>query len=202
MISDADKLRVSAAIQTAESQTAGEIFCVIARHSSDYRLVPVAWAAALALLAPLPMLTLTEWDDGIVYLVQLAVFVVAALVFSIRSVKYRIIPRRTLEQNAHAEAIRQFMAQGIDKTTGRTGVLIFASAAEHYVEIAADAGIDAKVDASVWADAVGALVAAIKDGKPADGFIAAIERCGAVLATHFPPGALPKDELPNRIVEI
>jgi uncharacterized membrane protein len=30
--------------------------------------------------------------------------------------------------------------------------------------------------------AVASLIAAIKDGRPADGFVAAIEQCGAVLA--------------------
>ena len=31
------------------------------------------------------------------------------------------------------------------------------------------------------------------------GFVSAIERCGAILAEHFPPGALKRDELPDRL---
>jgi putative membrane protein len=54
----------------------------------------------------------------------------------------------------------------------------------------------------VWDAAIGALIAGIKQGRPGDGFVAAIEQCGAVLAEHFPPGALNRDELPNRLVEI
>jgi putative membrane protein len=46
------------------------------------------------------------------------------------------------------------------------------------------------------------LVAGLKEGRAADGFIAAIEQCGAILAEHFPPGALPRNELPNTLVEI
>ena len=38
-----------------------------------------------------------------------------------------------------------------------------------------------------WGDAVRALVAAVKDGRSGDGCVAAIERCSAVLAEHFPP---------------
>jgi putative membrane protein len=45
-------------------------------------------------------------------------------------------------------------------------------------------------------------VAAVKEGRPGDGFVAAIERCGAVLAEHFPPGALKRDELPDKLLEI
>ena len=59
---------------------------------------------------------------------------------------------------AHAEAMRQFYAQGIDTTEHRTGVLIFASAAERHVEVVADAGINDKVSPGVWGDAVHVLV--------------------------------------------
>jgi hypothetical protein len=38
----------------------------------------------------------------------------------------------------------------------------------------------------VWDQAVASLIAAIKDGRAGDGFVAAIEQCGAVLADHFP----------------
>ncbi len=46
------------------------------------------------------------------------------------------------------------------------------------------------------------LTSAIRHGRPGDGFVAAIAECGAVLAQHFPPGTLNKDELPNKLVEI
>ena len=75
-------------------------------------------------------------------------------------------------------------------------MLIFAAVAERYVEIIADGGINAKVTQEVWDKAVASLIAAIKDGRPADGFVAAIEQCGAVLAEHFPvaPGTVNPDE--------
>jgi putative membrane protein len=46
------------------------------------------------------------------------------------------------------------------------------------------------------------LITGIKQGRAGDGFVAAIEQCGEVLAEHFPPGALKRDELPNKLVEI
>ena len=202
MTADADKARVSAAIREAEARTAGEIFCVVARHSSEYRLVPVAWAAAMALLVPLPLLYLTAWSAPVVYLLQIFAFLIGAVALSHPGVRFRIVPRRARHDRAHAEAMRQFLVQGIDKTEHRTGVLIFVSVAERYVEVVADAGINEKVLPDVWDKAVGDLVGAIKAGHPADGFVAAIGRCGAVLADHFPPGALRRDELPDKLLEI
>jgi putative membrane protein len=202
MIADSDKQRIVTAIRQAESKTAGEIYCVIADQSGDYRLVPVAWAALSALLLPLPLLLFTTVPAPIIYMAQLATFALAAFILSLPSIMFRIVPRKRMHARAHIEAMRQFFAQGLHKTEDRTGVLIFASAAERYAEIIADAGINEKVSQEVWDGAIMSLVGEISDGRPADGFVAAIEICGSVLASHFPPGALPHNELPDRLVEI
>jgi putative membrane protein len=202
MISQADKQRVADAIRAAEAKTSGEIFCMIAQHASDYRLVPLAWASLIALAVPAPLIYLTLWPAAAIYLVQLLVFIVVAIALSRPSIRFRLVPRRAKQERAHALAMRQFFAQGLHHTEQRTGVLIFASVAERYAEIVADAGIHAKVTPDVWDKAVAALIEGIKRGEPGDGFIAAVEQCGAVLAEHFPPGALNRDELPNKLVEI
>lgn len=202
MIDDADKMRVATAIQQAETRTSGEIFCVISRQSDDYHLVPFAWAAGVALLLPLPFAYLTDWSTEIIFCLQLGVFLVAALLLSRPQIRMRIVPRQTRHDRAHAEAMRQFAAQGLDKTEHRTGVLIYASSGERYAEIVADAGINGKVAPGVWDEAVAVLVTGIADGRPADGFVAAIEKCGEVLAVHFPPSALKQNELANRLMVI
>lgn len=202
MISDTDRVRVTSAIREAEMRTAGEICCVIAGRSDEYRLIPVAWAAFAGLVAPLPLLAVTDWSAMTVYLLQIGVFLVVALGLSHPNIRFGVVPRQAMHASAHAEAMRQFHALGIDKTENRTGVLIFASVAERYVEIVADAGINDKVPTEVWRGAVATLVKAIRAGQPADGFISAIEQCGAVLAAHFPPGTLQRDELPDRLLII
>jgi len=202
MISDVDKRRIAGAIRAAEEKTAGEIFCVIAHACGNYRLVPIAWAALVALAVPLPLIYLTARPAGIIYLLQLGAFIVVALVLSLPMIRFLIVPKRRMWGRAHAEAMHQFLAQGIHLTEHRTGVLIFASVAERYAEIVADSGINAKVQPEVWSKAVAAMISAIKDGRPGDGFVAAVELCGEQLARHFPPGALNPDELPNKVVEI
>ena len=202
MISEADRTRIIDAIRQAESTTSGEIFCVIARHSSEYRLVPLAWAALLALALPLPLIYLTLWPASLIYLIQLAAFAAATLVLSHPSVRFHLVPNGVKRDRAHDEALRQFFAHGLHLTQNRTGVLIFASGAERYAELVADSGINAKVTQEVWDDAISALIAGIRQGRTAEGFVAAIGKCGAVLAAHFPPGALDKNELPDKLVEL
>ena len=202
MISQIGRERIADAIRAAEAKTSGEIFCVIARHASDYRLVPLAWAAAVALVVPAPLIYLTLWPASVIYVVQLIAFIAAALGLSLPEIRFHIVPRRTQHERAHLQAMQQFFAHGLHHTQNRTGVLIFASVAERYAEIVADAGINGKVTPHVWDQAIAALIAGIKQGRAADGFVAAIEQCGAVLAEHFPPGALNRDELPDKLVEI
>jgi putative membrane protein len=202
MISDTDKQRIIAAIREAERKTAGEIFCVIARQAGDYRLIPYALAAGFSLIVPLPFILWSNLPASAIYCAQLAVFILLSFVFRLRAIRFRIVPRQRKHDRAHAEAMSQFFAHGLEQTAQRTGVLIFAAAAERYAEIVADAGINEKVSPEVWDEAVTALTTAIADGRPGDGFIAAIEKCGAVLAEHFPPGALARDELPDKLVEI
>jgi putative membrane protein len=202
LVAQADRERIAAAIEAAERTTAGEIFCVLARHSSEYRLVPLAWAAGLALLVPAPLIYFTLWPAWTIYVAQLAVFVLAAIGLSWPPLRFHIVPRAAAHDRAHAEAMRQFFGRGLHLTEKRTGVLIFASAAERYAEVVADAGIAAKVTQDAWDGVVAVLVAELKAGRAADGFIAAVAHCGTILAEHFPPGALPRNELPNTLVEI
>jgi putative membrane protein len=58
------------------------------------------------------------------------------------------------------------------------------------------------VKPEVWDEAVELLIDAVGDGRTADGFIAAVDLCGAVLAENFPPGALNRNELPDKVIEI
>jgi putative membrane protein len=76
--------------------------------------------------------------------------------------------------------------------------LIFVSLAERYARIVADDGIAQKVLEAEWQAAIDALTAHMRDGRIAAGFIAAIERCGTVLAAHAPPDGSP-NALPDRL---
>ncbi len=201
MFTAVDKERIAAAITAAERKTAGEIFCVVARRSGAYRLVPVAWAAALALIVPLPLIQFTTASVEAIYLIQLSVFIASALILAHPAIRVRVVPRLARYERAHRAAMRQFLAQGLQNTKDRTGVLIFVSVAERYAAIIADEGINAVVERGTWDAAMADLVTAMKEKRPTEGLVAAIERCGEVLAKHFPPGAINRNEIPNKLVE-
>ena len=97
-------------------------------------------------------------------------------------------------------ALQQFLAHGQHVTEARTGVLLFACAADRQVEVIADKGIHSRDEPDVWADAVQALARELKAGDPVDGFQTAIGLCGDVLARHFPPGPLNRSEIADKLV--
>ncbi len=229
MLSPEDHVRINAAIAEAETRTSGEIFCILAREVSDYREIPVVWAALAALVLPLALIPLgfsAAWFDWVPFFggwtiahssatdstvaatlfayaaMQAMVFGLASLLVSLPAVRRALTPARTKQEQVHRAALQQFLAKGLHLTEGRTGVLIFASLGDHVAEVVADEGIYRKVSSDVWEEALGRLTAGLRAGQPADGFVAAVEMCGAVLAEHFPPTGQNPNEIPDALIEI
>jgi putative membrane protein len=196
-----DREAIAAAIGEAEKHSSGQIVCVLAHASSEYAHVPILWASGLALFAPWPLIGLTQWSVQRIFLVQIAVFIVSALVFSWVPLRLALVPRAVRRARAHRAALEQFVIRRVAHTKNRAGVLIFVSLAERYARIIADEGIAEKVHGSEWQAAIDALVSHMRAGRIAAGFTAAIERCGAVLAAHAPPDGSP-NELADRIYVI
>ncbi len=217
-LSKADKQRITAAIKKAESGTTGELVTVIVRSSDAYRYIPLLWASLIALSLPALIYLLWLWtgqlgehanwghphpyDMAYLFIVQIAVFVVLVPLFLWQPLKMRLIPKSVKHLRASRFAYEQFFAQGLHLTKQRNGILIYVSVAERFVEILADKGINDQVEEGYWDDIISRFVLQIRKGKITDGFIAAIESCGAVLARHFPQTPDDIDELPNHLVEI
>ena len=194
-----DQQRVSAAIKEAEARTAGEIVCVLARFSSDYRAYATAWSALTALIAPWLLIALTQLSVREIFLAQIILFTALFILFSQPRLGRMLVPRGVRRAQAHRAAAEQFMIRDMARKKNRAAVLIFVSLAEHYARIIADDGISAKVDQSVWQEAIDALLLCASEGRIADGFVTAVEKCGRVLGEHFPPRPDGEDQLPDKI---
>jgi putative membrane protein len=226
-LTEADRHRIEAAVAAAESKTSGEIFCVLAKKVGEYRETSVVWAAGAALLLPIAALPFGLTPDRLPLLgggwrageassvdsavvgalaayaaLQAVIFAVALAVFSIPPIRRFLTPRSLKRERTRKRALEQFLAKAVHLDPGRTGILIFASEAERQVEIVADEAIHLQAGEEHWEGAVEVLTQKIKEGRPADGFVEAVERCGHVLARHFPASGPSPDAIPNRIIEI
>ena len=74
------------------------------------------WASLLALLAPWPLIYFTPWSVQQIFLVQLAVFIVAALLFSWMPLRLALVPRAVRRARAHRAALEQFVIRAASPT--------------------------------------------------------------------------------------
>ncbi|HEX7026307.1 MAG TPA: TPM domain-containing protein [Gammaproteobacteria bacterium] len=192
--------QISQAIAAVEMKTDAELVAVLAKQSDGYQYIPPLWAALLALMTPLVLLfSPLRLGAGEIYMIQLIVFLLAALLLRIPAVAIRLIPKPVRYWRAANMARRQFLENNLHHTRGDTGVLIFVSEAERYVEIIADRGINQQVAHEKWQQIVNELTSAIKRGDTLNGFLSCINACGALLQEHVPL-TVDKDELPNHLV--
>ncbi len=199
--SEQERNQIADAIAEVERRTDAELVTVLAARSDDYAHFAVAIAAAAALLASAP-LALLHPSVLVVLSFQLASFCVLILLFRIPAIAHRIIPRHLGRWHASSMARRQFLEQGLHHTRNETGVLIFVSEAERYVEILADRGVSAHVDNSRWQAVVDRFVANVRRNRVAAGFVEAIGECGDILAEAVPKSPDNLNELPNRLVMV
>ena len=198
-ISQEDHERIAKAIHSAEAKTSAEIVCVLAKTSSHNTAMPIFIAAISAFAAAWLFMVFTAMTVQRILSLQFVVFLVLFLLLSLPRVRVALLPRKTRRAIAHHAAMEQFINRSIGRHKTCRGILIFVSLAERYARIITDDEIARRVPSSEWQMAVDALVAHMRDGRIADGFVAAIEKCGKELAQHFPPTEENRDWLPNRI---
>ncbi len=165
LFSEADEAAIAEAIANAENATSGEIVAVVTRDSGSYLYAPILWAALAALLIPWPFIYLTWLPVQWIYLGQLLGFVLLAASLSPQRIRLALVPRSRKHERAHRRAVEQFLVQNLATTKGRTGVLIFVSAAERYAEVIADLEIYEKVAKERW-QAIAVPVASLNPLAP------------------------------------
>tara|TARA_R110000823_G_scaffold88348_6_gene196591 strand:+ start:887 stop:1504 length:618 start_codon:yes stop_codon:yes gene_type:complete len=200
LLNKQDQEQVAAAISAVERETDAEMVTVLTAQADNYAYIPLLWAGLIALLVPGIINYFTGWlAADMLLLGQWGVFILLSLVFRIPGINTRLIPRSVRYWRASNLARRQFLEQNLHHTAGATGMLIFVSEAERYVEILVDRGISSQIDNDVWEAIIAAFTEQVKRGETLQGFITCIEACGTHLKTNV-PATRQKDELPNHLV--
>jgi len=200
LLSESELQQVAEAIERIERNTDAEVVTVLAAQADDYHYIPLLLASLIALLLPGALLFFSGWLGAWpLLLVQWATFIVLAVLFRMPALTSRMIPRSVRCWRACNLARRQFIELNLHHTDADTGVLIFVSEAERYVEILVDRGISSRIDNSAWESIVACFTDRVKQGQVLEGFLGCIEASGALLAQHVPK-THERNELPNRLV--
>ncbi|HEY3644796.1 MAG TPA: TPM domain-containing protein [Gammaproteobacteria bacterium] len=200
---DTERAEITAAIQAAEKRTSGEFVAVAARASDTYFSVALLWAAGLALIVPAPLLLFSQLRFLDIYQAQIVAFILLTLLFEfLPGLHMALVPKRLRHARASRLAHAQFYEQGVQLTREHSGVLLFVSLGERYVEIVADKGIHEKIGAERWQAIVDGFTAKVGAGDVTGGFTGAIAACGEALAEHYPARGDDTDELSDGLIEI
>lgn len=202
LIGPDERERIEAAVRAAEANTSGEIVVSVVRDCDPHPVAAWRLGAALAGLALLVSFYLPV--DGLVFeifaLQLLGLFLGHALC-RIDAVRRAFLSEAELQRRAERAAFEAYQEQGIRRTSGRTGILIFVALLEHRVVVLADEAIDRALDPNEsWEEIVDLVLAGVREGRITDGLERAIARCGEILSHPLPSLPDDVDEIPHALV--
>lgn len=178
--------RIQDAVAAVEKTTAADLDIVVVRVSDHYSMYPLLGAALGALLLTGLLIVIRPAVHArFAFMFQVLILGVLAAFFDWMPIRLRLVPERVKRAHARQLAHREF-STGHARGGQRNRILLFVSIGERYVEIIADHETHAAVEGLAWDQMVSNFVAKVKTGRIADGVLAAIESCGAVLGRRHP----------------
>lgn len=202
LINATEQANLRAKIEQLETQTSAEVVAVLQDQADSYRYIPSLWAAVVALSLPFWLPLLPFWlDASMIPNIQVLCFAALALLFQFTPIKYRLVPKSVKHRRAALSAREVFLDLGLHSTKDNTGVMLFVSEAEHYVEILVDHGVQSKIDSQQWQLVIERFTAHVKAGNAYAGFEDAIEGIGSTLKAAL-PWQDNENELPDHLVVI
>jgi len=211
MFSEQEMERIRDAVRAAERRTRGEIVPMVVPASAHYQEARYRGGLAAALLVLAVLLTLdVRWDlwwwsrhPGAWMLLGTVATYGLGHWFGSTSWGIRLfVPEAWMEMKVRRRAEQAFYEHGLHRTREATGILMMVSLLERRIQILADRAINERVPIGTWDGVVQSVIEGIRQGRPSDALCDAINRCGDLLAAHFPAreGDNP-DELPDELIK-
>ncbi len=192
-------------IRNAEAKTSGEIIPMIVKQSSATGHVPLV----VACLTMIVILILTILNPNhttsdyyyLWYILDMAVIGAATYILPRCNFVKRLFTRPS--DQAYQVGLRaevEFYEAGLQKTVGATGILLFVSLLERRAVVLADKAIADKLPPTTWEEICQILIVGSKNREMEKAFIQAIDKCGGILAQHFPRQTDDQNEVTDHLI--
>jgi putative membrane protein len=190
---------VAAAIREIEQTTSAEIVVAVRPSAGFYRHTDYLVGFALSFAALLVFLfDPHEFSIAWMPVDTLAAFVVGTLLSAgVPPLRRALTSRKLMANHVRTAARASFVDLGISRTSGRSGILVFASMFERQVEVVTDIGIDRAVLGTSFEDGIASLKRAVRRGPNFPAFVSALRALGPILANALPRLATDVNELPD-----
>ncbi len=194
------KDKAKKAIEHVEKHTSAELVVTVRRDSGFYRYADYLCGFVSSLVALFLVLFLPR--DFAVETMPIDVafaFVLGTLVSVYISPLRRLLARKAHMEKAVAMAAKAaFVDQGISRTSGRNGMMVYVSAFERRVEVVCDIGIRPAELGHTWIEWQDRLNATIS-GMDTERFLATLRELGQLLGPSMPRRADDVNELSDDV---
>lgn len=197
-----ERLRIEERIAEAEKCTSGEIVVMVVPSSYHYPFASLLGSSFLAILLGIAVTLLAGKESMWFFLPVFGIsfMILHELTKRILFLKRLFVSKSDMKEEVEEAAIKAFYFRNINQTADHTGILLYISLFERKVRVIADKGINGKVDQEVWQEIVDTIVRGIRSKEPAGAIVAAVDRCGEILAGYFPLKADDRNELGNSLI--
>ncbi len=197
-IDPADRLRLEAAVLTAEQACRAEISVVLVGACDRYDGAGWRLGIVLAALVVLGIGAAGASPPAWALLGGQALALgLGRWLCRWDAVRRRFVAESTREARVAACAQRAFAETGLRRSPGHGGVLLFAALFERRVVFLADEGAHTALKpGETWDPVVDLAIDGLRDGRVTQGLLAAIERCGQLLSRRLAASDTPRMPLP------
>ncbi|MEI9952886.1 MAG: hypothetical protein WDO74_28915 [Pseudomonadota bacterium] len=198
--SDEAKRVTAASVRDAEARTCAEIVVAVRKSSGRYGVLAYHFGLGLAALVVAYLLLVpTLYSAFAIALDGIVAFALGSLLAANFDTLKRALARSsTLDGNVSSGARAAFFDLGISRTSGRHGLLVYASMFERRCVVLTDIGVNPARFGPRWIDSERELAEAVKR-RDLPAFQRAIARLGAVLGDAHPRAADDVNELPDEV---
>ena len=195
------KARTADTVRGVERATAVEVVVTVRHRAARHFLTSIVFGVGCAALGFLVMwFGPREYDVRTMPLdVAISLVLGVAVCAAMPGLRRVLTPKKSLRASAERAAKAAFTALGIDKTRGRTGLLVYVALFERTAVLVPDSGL-AQPGLAVALAAVGEKLAGAVGHLDLEGFLAALAGLGPTCAVTLPRQSDDENELCDDVV--
>jgi putative membrane protein len=187
-LSSDERVKLHMAVETAQTRTAARLAVVTVPISDRYALYPLVLGGIAAFLtgAVLALFFRHMPLREAFFIVALVTAAAATFLLDIMVLRLAVVPRHAKNWECWELAHRAFASRILAQNDRKTGVLVFVSLGERYVEVVTDRDVDRHIPQSVWDAIIKDFLAEAKQGRVGEALPKMVEASAKVLEQYYP----------------